>query len=120
MKFVNGIFAVILLLFAAVQYNDPDAFFWIPAYLIPAFWAAAAAYRPNWLRGRLASMGLAACVGLAIAGVIYFWPQDAGWWHREVWWQSETAREGMGVMIVTASLLIVSLTWFLAGRQQPR
>ena len=120
MKYVNAVFCLVMLLFAAVQYNDPDPYFWIPIYLIPALWAAVAAYRPQALRGRLPSLGLAASLALAVAGTIYLWPQDQGWWRQEVWWKSETAREGMGVMIMTVSLLVVSLTWILAGRRAAR
>lgn len=37
MKFLHYFFIVLFLLFAAVQYNDPDPLIWIPLYLIPAF-----------------------------------------------------------------------------------
>jgi hypothetical protein len=37
MKFFNYTFIIIFILFAAVQYNDPDPYIWIPIYLYPAF-----------------------------------------------------------------------------------
>ena len=120
MRYVNGILCFFMLLFAAVQYNDPDGLLWIPIYLVPAAWAGFAAYRPRALRGRWPSLGLAACLALALVGLVLYWPQDPGWWRQDVWWESEPAREGMGIMIVTASLLVVALTWSLAGRRANR
>lgn len=37
MKILNGILTLLLISFAAVQYNDPDAFMWIIIYLSTAF-----------------------------------------------------------------------------------
>jgi len=36
MKIFNVIFFVLFILFAAVQYNDPDPYVWIPLYLFAA------------------------------------------------------------------------------------
>ena len=36
MKIFNIIFCVIFILFAALQYNDPDPYIWIPIYLYAA------------------------------------------------------------------------------------
>jgi hypothetical protein len=36
MKAFNIIFIFVFILFAAVQYNDPDPYLWIPIYLYPA------------------------------------------------------------------------------------
>ena len=45
----NAFLCVLLIAFAAVQYNDPDFYFWIPVYLLPAALAGLAAYRPQRL-----------------------------------------------------------------------
>lgn len=37
MKTFNYLFTLIFIVFAALQYNDPDPFLWIPIYLYPAF-----------------------------------------------------------------------------------
>jgi len=37
MKIFNIVFIVLFVLFAALQYNDPDPYFWIPIYLFAAF-----------------------------------------------------------------------------------
>lgn len=36
MKIFNFVFVLVFILFAAVQYNDPDPYLWIPIYLYPA------------------------------------------------------------------------------------
>lgn len=41
MKILNGLLAILLIIFAAVQYNDPDAFLWIMIYLATAFMTGA-------------------------------------------------------------------------------
>lgn len=43
---IHKIVAAIYILCAAVQYNDPDFYIWIPLYLIPA--AIAIAYDRGW------------------------------------------------------------------------
>jgi len=48
--------------------------------------------------------------------VAWFWPQTPGFWHQEVWWVTEEAREGMGMMIAFIALLTV---WFGTRRQRP-
>lgn len=37
MKIFNLVFAVLFVLFAGLQYNDPDPYIWIPIYLSAAF-----------------------------------------------------------------------------------
>ncbi len=37
MKVFNLVFTLVFVLFAALQYNDPDPFLWIPIYLFAAF-----------------------------------------------------------------------------------
>lgn len=37
MKIFNYIFTFIFIVFAVLQYNDPDPYLWIPIYLYPAF-----------------------------------------------------------------------------------
>ena len=42
MRYVHIVLGVLMVTFAAVQYNDPDAPLWIVIYLVPAAWAFAA------------------------------------------------------------------------------
>jgi Transmembrane family 220, helix len=37
MKILNIVLAVLFVLFAAVQYNDPDPYIWVPIYLFCAY-----------------------------------------------------------------------------------
>ena len=37
MRVFNGIFIALFVLFAVLQYNDPDPYIWIPIYLYAAF-----------------------------------------------------------------------------------
>lgn len=119
MRIVYGVLALVLLLFAGVQYNDPDYFLWIPVYLVPALWAGLAALRPLLLGRPTAVAGLSLCLAAALAGTALLWPTDAQWWRQDVWWQSETAREGMGMMIVATTLLALTATALLRRRGDP-
>jgi hypothetical protein len=39
--------------------------------------------------------------------MVFYWPAVPGFWRKDVWWVEETAREGMGVMIGFAVLVVV-------------
>jgi hypothetical protein len=115
MRYVFAALAVFMLLFVAVQYNDPDGPLWMLFYGIPAVWAGLAAFRPHLLAGRAARPVLLLSVVVAIALTIAYWPPVDHWWLRSVWWESEEAREGMGLMIASVVLLAVLATSF-SGR----
>ena len=118
MKYVNIALGIVMVLFAVVQYNDPDALLWIVIYLIPALWSGVAAFRLSTLRDGRVFAGLGATLLAAVIGTAYYWPDVAGWWRREIWWEVETAREGMGMMLVTLTLLIALLTGLKARSKQ--
>ncbi len=107
MRLVHIILCLLMLLFIGVQYNDPDGSMWMIIYAIPAVWAAIAAFRPQWSTSSLARILLPLTIVAAVGGMIYYWPTAEGWWRQEVWWEVETAREGMGMMIVAIVLLVV-------------
>jgi len=107
MRYLYVLPGLVMIVFAAVQYNDPDILLWATIYLIPAIWSMLAAFRPNAIRsapGR-ALLWVSALAGLA--GVVYYWPTMPGFWHKDVWRVEETAREGMGMMIAFAVLVAV-------------
>lgn len=108
MRIVNAVLCLLMVLFAAVQYNDPDALFWGVIYGAAAVWCGLAAFRPDVFEKTLARGLLTASVALSVFGVIWFWPKTEGFWHMDVWWETETAREGMGMMIV---LLAIAVAW---------
>jgi hypothetical protein len=37
MKTFNLVFTILFILFAALQYNDPDPYIWIPIYMVSAY-----------------------------------------------------------------------------------
>lgn len=117
MRIVSGVCAVVLIVFAAVQYNDPDALFWAPIYAGGAVLCALAAFRPRIYAGSPAGLVYAAAVLASLAGVVRFWPSASGWWMQEVWWENEAAREGMGMMVLAAALLLaLPVVWRHRGR----
>ncbi len=111
MRIVYAILAVLLLLFAVAQYNDPDAVFWIAAYGVGAIWCALAALRSSILHLGPVRILFTLSFLLAIVGCIWFWPTVSNWWDINVWWPEltgETSREGMGMMVLTVCLAIAS------------
>jgi hypothetical protein len=110
MKYVNILFCAVMILFAAVQYNDPDALLWVPVYLVPAACAGLAAFRVSIFRGRVPQIMLGLCLLLAVLGTVFYWPQTPGFWRMDVWWETETAREGMGMVIATLAIGVVAVT----------
>lgn len=112
MRVICGVLAATLLLFAAVQWNDPDALFWIGLYGAGAIWCGIAAFRPATLDWPPARQMLLASIGLAAGALIAFWPDVDRWWAIDVWWPEESgeaSREGMGVMILFVGVLVAGV-----------
>lgn len=107
MRVLNGIFGTLLILFAAVQWNDPDGPVWMLIYGIGAFWCWLATLRPSIFTVPMVAFPFFACFAGAMAGMIYFWPNITNWWDIDVWWPEitgEPAREGMGMMVLVVCL----------------
>jgi Transmembrane family 220, helix len=97
--------------FAAVQYNDPDAPQWILLYMIPALWMYAVTFRLQSVTRSVDLMRLLWATVLFYAfAMVFLWPAMPGFWRKEVWMAEETAREGMGVMIAFAVMLVALIT----------
>lgn len=109
MRIVNGVLAILLILFAVVQYNDPDGLFWAAVYGVGAIWCGLAAFRSSTYRSNAAFGLFGLCLLAAIAGMAHFWPDTPDWWKQDVWWETETAREGMGMMILLAALIVAGV-----------
>ena len=107
MRIAFFILMCLMWLFAAVQYNDPDGLLWMGIYSIPSLWCALAAFYPRLLERTLCQWALLLSILAALAGVVRFWPFTPRFWAREVWYNVETAREGMGLMIVACVLAVV-------------
>lgn len=105
MKLLNAVLAVVMVLFAAVQYNDPDGALWALIYLSGALWCGVAAFRPALFTGDAGLWLFASTCAAAVFALWYYWPQTDHFWSMAVWWETETAREGMGVMILALCLI---------------
>ena len=115
MRYLNMLLAIVMIAFVAVQFNDPDGLLWAVYYVVPAAWAGLAAFRIDLLRApngmRLLWASLVVWLGL----MIFYWPPMASFWRKEVWMVEETAREGMGMMIAWATVVVA----WLAARARP-
>lgn len=107
MRYLFAVLALLMGLFAVVQFNDPDGPLWMVLYGVPAIWAAVAAIRPQLLAGTAAFVLLAGCFLAGLVLVVVLWPPAEEWWRTDVWWESEASREGMGLMLVAGVLLAV-------------
>jgi hypothetical protein len=114
MKIFNLVFCILFILFAALQYNDPDPYVWMPIYLYAAMLC--------WLAFRKKYFPLAYLLGIAVYTIyaIYkFFDQNGVWdWmtkhhaaniadtmKAEQPWIEET-REFFGLIILIVVLLI--------------
>ena len=109
MRIVSALLFILLVLFAVVQYNDPDGLLWAVIYGIPALFCALRAFKPDLVKSLWGYRTLSGAVILYVFGIFWYWPQAPGFWRQEVFWVTEEAREGMGMMIAFAALLIVWL-----------
>jgi hypothetical protein len=122
MRYVFSVLAVLMLLAVAVQYNDPDGPLWMVYYGVPAAWCLLAAVKPQLFANVPVRVFLAASVVVWAVLAIVYWPPVTGFWHEEVWEMGKTdmqaaaiaeqAREGMGLMIATAVLIVVGVWAF--------
>src|SRR5262245_19402885 len=114
LKLFNIFFCIVFILFAALQYNDPDPYIWIPLYLYAAVlcWLA---FRNKYFPGAYL-LGIA---GYTAYAIYKFFDQNGVWdWitkhnaaniagtmKAEKPWIEET-REFFGLVILIAVLLI--------------
>jgi len=99
MSKVHLVLAIILFIFAAVQYNDPDWYFWGPIYLLAAAWSYVAARSPALFRtSPVVLYGALLSAAGFVVGFIYDAPFiKPGWIHIE------EAREALGYLISAAT-----------------
>ena len=116
MRYLLLALCALMVLFAVVQYNDPDGLWWGAIYMIPAIFAAVAALWPATLGSGAGRISIMAAIAGAIVGMVHYWPQTTEFWRVDVWWHTETAREGMGMMIV---LVVLAISYFAARARSP-
>ena len=112
MRVLCGVLALLLILFAAAQLNDPDILFWAAIYGAGAVWCGLAAFRPALLQTGVARALLVVSLCLAVWGVVVYFPDVERWWSIDVWWpeqSGETSREGMGMMVLAAAVAAAAL-----------
>lgn len=109
MVVILGFLVILLLAFMGVQWNDPDGWLWALIYAVPVVALLIAIFRQKWYsNGVLRALSLCCVLG-SLAMVVYYWPTQKLFWQQEVWWEEETAREGMGMMI--AALCLIAGVW---------
>ncbi|HEX4849790.1 MAG TPA: transmembrane 220 family protein [Puia sp.] len=114
MKILNIFFCVVFIFFAALQYNDPDPYVWMPIYLYAAVLCALAARNQFYPRAYWGGIFVYACYAsyklFCQDGVLdwikYHHGEDiAATMQAEKPWIEET-REFFGLVILIVVLLI--------------
>ena len=118
MKVFNIVSIIILVLFAALQYNDPDPFIWIPIYLYAAllcYRAIHKKYQPAlYIGGLVVYLGYAVYLFFDKTGVLD-WAKEhqseslVQTMKAEKPWIEET-REFGGLLIVII-ILVINMFW---------
>lgn len=99
MSIIYAFFMLIMLVFAGLQYNDPDGIYWAIIYLVPAMALGIAAFASHYFSTLVGRILLFLAVIILAFGVYVYWPTELGFWKTEVWWDHEPTKEGMGVAI---------------------
>jgi hypothetical protein len=114
MKTLNIILSILFIIFAALQYNDPDPFLWFPIYLLAAFlcWRASQGIHHRSLYITAISIYIIYAIYLVFEknGVIAWASEHAAeslvtTMKAEKPWIEET-REFGGLVILIAAMLI--------------
>ena len=116
MRWLHIVLSAVLIIFAALQYNDPDPYFWGPIYGLAALWALLAAWRPALLGGRTAvRLGAVACAVLFLVGFAWLAPTISRYWLHV-----EEAREALGYLICAVSTGLALWTGLRRGSADAR
>jgi hypothetical protein len=118
MKYLNLLFFILMTLMAVVQYNDPDGLMWALIYGIPTAWAGLTAFRLDRILNNDSAAALSISIAVTLVLTGYYWPATPDFWLKAVWWETESAREGMGMMISSFVILFATLTIMLARRKK--
>lgn len=125
MKIFNLLFCIIFIFFAALQYNDPDPYVWMPIYMYGAVLC--------WLAFRNKFYPKAYLTGIIIYAVyaigLFFWKEGVWYWmtrhhaediaatmKAEQPWIEET-REFFGLIIL---IVVLAVNYFYAKKKAHR
>lgn len=125
MKIFNIVFVILFIIFAALQYNDPDPYIWVPIYLYSAFFCYMAA------RKKFYPVGYAIGIFIYLAYAVYKIFDRNGlidWFeyhHAESLVESmkaekpwiEEVREFFGLLICVA---VLAINWIYSLRLKKR
>ena len=102
MKFIPVFFLIMFVVFAALQYNDPDPVRWMFAYLSAAFLSFLA------YKGRLVSYIALSATGIFLIAAYYQWPPqfDGVTGNMDADPFIELARESLGLIICAVATLV--------------
>jgi hypothetical protein len=123
MKIFNLIFCILFILFAALQYNDPDPWLWIPIYLFAAVlcWLAFKGkfFPKAYLLGIIGYLGYAVFLFFEKDGVLDWITKHnaaniAGSMKAEKPWIEDT-REFLGLLIL---IVVLTIDYFYAKRKK--
>ena len=123
MKIFNIIFCILFVLFAALQYNDPDPYIWIPIYLFSAYLCYLAVknrfYKGAYIVALVIYLSYAIYLFFDKTGVLD-WAEEhnaeniAQSMHATKPWIEET-REFFGLAIL---IIVLSVNWIYFRRSE--
>lgn len=102
--FINLFWGIIFLLFASVQFNDPDPAIWIFTYTLTAIFCFVY-LKTDWVQ-RLKWLYLVASMALLIGSLLQFPPQWEGFGTEMKTENNELARESIGLLLCGLVVLI--------------
>lgn len=112
MRIFALLMAAVFVVFAVLQYNDPDPIVWIPIYLYAALLSV------WYYRGGVPNALLLVSAALYLAGAIYMWPAH---------WEGVQLQNGMKTMNIEhgreslgLGMVVVTLVLFALVRRNPR
>lgn len=112
MRYLFGIFALLLASFALAQYNDPDGMTWVLIYGVPATMMGFAAFGKTYADLTLGALVMSAGMSLLhLPGLIHFLTNDDGvGWEKGMSFEFqyiEQMREFGGLLIVAIALFVL-------------
>ena len=104
MRLFSGVMTILFIGFAAVQYNDPDPYIWVPVYLFPAV-VSAIIFTGRWVSPLIILLGSIAF----FVGGFFQWPAHWEGVALKNGMKSiniEEGREALGLLICAVSLVV--------------